>query len=342
MPTLRKTPMNKPAKHPLPQLLQDFFCQRLQSQRNASPQTIASYRDTFRLLLAFVEQHHRCQPCRQHLEDWEAPVILRFLNHLEKARHNTPRTRNARLAAIRSFMRYVGQQAPETLGLTARVLAIPAKRYERPLVGYLSKPEMNALLKAPAGLPATHQRNRMLWSLLYNTGARISEILALDRQHIQWTPSPALQLHGKGRKQRLVPLWPQVALQLKQWLRLLSEAPDTPLFSNRFGRRLSRFGAHKQLQRDVRAIKGGCPSLARRKISPHTLRHTTAMHLLQADVDITVIALWLGHESPATTHHYIELDLQMKRDCLKKLEPPKTKLKRFRLGDPVLKFLNGL
>ncbi len=227
----------KPTPHPLPQLLQNFFCQRLQSQRNASPQTMASSRDTFRLLLTFTEQELRHAPSRQHLEDWDPQRILRFLNHLEKTRHNSVRTRNARLAAIRSLMRYAGQLIPETLGLTARVLAIPAKRSERPLMGYLSKPEIQVLLKTPPQASEISQRYRMLWLLLYNTGARISEILALDRQDIKWTPSPSVQLQGKGRKQRQVPLWPSVAAQLKHWLHELPGAPDSPIFTNRFGHR---------------------------------------------------------------------------------------------------------
>jgi site-specific recombinase XerD len=326
----------------LPSLLQDFFCEHLQSQRRASPQTIASYRDAIRLLLAFVQQQLRRPPSQQCLEDWSVPMVLRFLNHLEKTRHNSVRTRNARLAALHSFLHYVGQKIPETLGVTSQVLAIPAKRFDRPLLGYLSKPEIRLLLQTPSRATWTQRRNQMLWLLLYNTGARISEILALNRQDVQWTPSPAAQLHGKGRKQRLVPLWPHVAATLKQWLRDLPQNPDTPLLPNRSGKRLSRYGAHKHLQRQMQRLRPQCPSLVGRKISPHTLRHTAAMHLLQAGVDITVIALWLGHESPATTHHYVELDLKMKRQCLAKLARPKGTLRTFRPADTLLRFLQNL
>lgn len=328
--------------HPLPPLLQDFFCQHLQAQRRVSPQTITSYRDTVRLLALFVQQQLRRPPSQQSLEDWDASMVLRFLNDLEKTRHNGARTRNARLAAIHSFVRYVGQKLPETLALTSRVLAIPAKRFDRPLLGFLSKSEIRVLLQTPARPTWTDQRNQMLWRLLYNTGARISEILALDRQDIRWTPSPAVQLQGKGRKQRLVPLWPKVATSLKEWLRHLPEALDTPLLPNRSGKRLSRYGAHKHLQCLVQRLRPQCPSLARARISPHTLRHTAAMHLLQAGVDITIIALWLGHESPATTHHYIELDLKMKRQCLAKLASPKANHKSFKPADRLLKFLQSL
>jgi integrase/recombinase XerD len=335
--------MKKPLpSHPLPSLLQDFFCQHLQSQRQASPQTIASYRDTVRLLLAFVQQQLRRPPSQQSLEDWNVPMVLRFLNYLEESRHNSVRTRNARLAAIHSFLEYVGQKLPETLGFTSRLLAIPAKRFDRPLLGYLSKPEIRLLLQTPSRPTWTDCRNQVLWLLLYNTGARISEILALNRQDIQWMPSPTAQIRGKGRKQRRVPLWPKVAAPLKAWLRRLPEAPDTPLLPNRSGKRLSRYGAHKHLQRQIQRLSHQCPSLARSKISPHTLRHTAAMHLLQAGVDITVIALWLGHESPATTHHYIELDLKMKRQCLAKLTKPKHTPKAFKPADSLLKFLQEL
>jgi site-specific recombinase XerD len=335
--------MKKPLlQHPLPALLQDFFCEHLQSQRRVSPQTIASYRDTIRLLLLFAQQQLHRPPSQQCLEDWNVSLVLGFLNYLEKTRHNCVRTRNARLAAIHSFMEYVGQKLPETLGVTARLLAIPTKRFDRPLLGYLSKPEVRVLLQTPSRPTWTERRNQLLWLLLYHTGARISEVLALDRQDIQWTPSPAAHLHGKGRKERLVPLRPQVAAVLKEWLRQLPEPPDTPLLPNRFGKRLTRYGAYKHLQRLVKRAAPKCPSLARTKLSPHTLRHTTAMHLLQAGVDITVIALWLGHESPATTHQYIELDLKMKRKCLANLAKPKTTPKAFKPTDRVLRFLQSL
>ncbi|HEY5909849.1 MAG TPA: tyrosine-type recombinase/integrase [Verrucomicrobiae bacterium] len=310
----------------------------MQAQRNASPQTIASYRDALRLLLAFVEQTTGRAPAQQTLQDWDAPQVLRFLDHLENQRHNQVRTRNARLAAIRSFMRYVGQRFPETLALTARVLDIPTKRWERPLLSYLSKTETQSLLKTPART-WSQRRDHLLWTLLYHTGARISEILALHRDDVQSTPSPALQLRGKGRKQRLVPLEPKVAAQLKAWLTGLPAAGDTPLLTNRHGQQLTRFGAHKQLRYRLKRLQAQHPELAKRKLSPHSLRHTAAMHLLQAHVDITTIALWLGHASPATTHHYVELDLTMKRAALEKLAKTITRVRSPKPADPLLAFL---
>jgi integrase/recombinase XerD len=330
--------MNKSSTPALAQLIPDFLCQYLQAQRNASPQTIASYRDTLRLLLGFVQQVSGRAPAQQALSDWDAPLVLRFLDHLERQRHNQVRTRNARLAAIRSFMRYVGQRFPETLAVSARVLAIPTKRWERPLLSYLSQAETQALLKAPADT-WSQRRDHLLWTLLYTTGARISEILALNRDDVQSAPSPALQIRGKGRKQRLVPLQPNVAAQLRSWLKDLPTAGDTPVLTNRRGQRLTRFGAHKQLRYRLERLQPHYPSLAKRKLSPHSLRHTAAMHLLQSGVDITLIALWLGHASPATTHHYVELDLTMKRAALEKLAQTRSRARLPKPADPLLAFL---
>jgi site-specific recombinase XerD len=330
--------MNKPSTPALSQLIPDFLCQYLQAQRNASAQTIASYRDALRLLLGFVEHSTARAPAQQVLSDWDAPQILSFLDHLESRRHNQVRTRNARLAAIHCFMRYVGQRFPETLALTSRVLDIPTKRWERPLLNYFSKAETQSLLQAPART-WSQRRDHLLWTLLYHTGTRISEILALNRDDVQWTPSPALQIRGKGRKQRLVPLTAKVAAQLKSWVKDLPPAGDTPLITNRHGQRLTRFGAHKQLRHRLQGLQSQHPTLAKRQLSPHSLRHTAAMHLLQAHVDITVIALWLGHASPATTHHYVELDLTMKRAALEKLTKTKIRTRAPKPADPLLAFL---
>lgn len=328
--------------HPLPALVQAFFSERLQAQRQLSPATIASYRDTLRLLLKYVEQQTRRRPSQQVLEDWDAPPILRFLEHLETQRANTARSRNLRLTAIHTFMHFVAQQAPEVLALTARVLAIPVKRFERPLLGYLSHPEIQAILSAPPSTTASGRRDRILFELMYNTGARVSEIAALNRQDIQLQPARVVQLQGKGRKQRGVPLWKSTTAHLQGWLAQNPSTPSAPLFTNHLGQRLSRFGIEYRLQRAATHAAHHCSSLKGRAISPHLLRHTTAMHLLQAGNDITVIALWLGHESPATTHQYLELDLAMKAQCLKKLSPPKIQRSRFKPSDRLLKYLEGL
>jgi site-specific recombinase XerD len=323
-------------------LVQNFFCQRLQAQQQVSPHTLASYRDTLRLLLAFVERQTGRPPSQQTLQDWSGPTILRFLDHLEKERGCHARTRNVRLAALRAFMRYVAQHTPEALGLTSQVLAIPLKRYDRQLVQPLSVPEAQAILAATDPATPSGRRDHLLWSFLYHTGARISEALRLRQQDLDWGPPATASLQGKGRKQRVLPLLKPLAQQLKAALAQGPAQPTALIFQNRFGQPLTRWGAEKRLRRTAQQAARHCPSLQGRKVSPHTFRHTTAMRLLQADVDIMVIALLLGHESPTTTHHYIELDLQMKERCLRKLQPPPTRTHRFKPTDCLLQFLESL
>jgi integrase/recombinase XerD len=324
------------------ELVQSFFCQRLQIQQRVSNHTLASYRDTFRLGFAFIQKKTGRAASQQQLADWEAPNILEFLDYLERERGCQPRTRNARLAAIRAFMHYVAQQEPTALALSSRILAIPMKRFDRPLVGFLSKPELDAILSAPDPDTASGRRDRLLFKLLYHTGARVSEILAVQRQDIHWTQIATVQLKGKGRKQRAVPLLKPMAADLKRCLVDLPSEPVTPIFTNRFGQSLSRSGVEMRLRLAVKLAAKKCPSLKERPVSPHTFRHSTAMHLLQAGVDITVIALMLGHESPTTTHHYVELDMQMKERCLRKLQSTDTKVNRFKPSDRLLAFLETL
>lgn len=334
--------MNKPLANPLPALVQNFFTQYLLAQRQLSPCTIASYRDAFRLLVACVHQQTRRSGPDQRLEDWDAPGILRFLEHLEKDRHCCARSRNARLAAIHCFMRYVGQQEPKFMALASRVLAIPNKRQARPLLGSLTPPEMKAILEAPSPDSFSGQRDRLIFQLLYNTGARVSEIVALNRQDLLPGTCQTVTLHGKGRKERTLPLWPKTSRQLCHWLGELPAAPATPVFANRFGNRLSRFGIVKRLAEAAQTAALTCPSLRGRQVSPHILRHTTAMHLLQAGVDITAIALWLGHERLTTTHQYVEADLEMKKDVLNSLPSPKSRRATFKPKDSLLAFLETL
>lgn len=324
------------------ELVQSFFCQRLQMQQRVSGHTLASYRDTFRLGFEFIRKKTGRTASQQTLEDWDAPNILRFLDHLEKERGCQPRTRNSRLAALRAFMRYVSQQEPAALALSSRILAIPMKRFDRPLLGFLSKEEMDAIVAATNNNTFSGRRDGLLFRLLFHTGARISEILALQRQDILWGQLATLQLRGKGRKQRAVPLLKSMAAEVKRYLAHLPAEPFTPVFTNRFGQCLSRSGVEKRLRLAVHRAVQQCPSLKDRPISPHTFRHSTAMHLLQAGVDIVVIALLLGHESPATTHHYIELDMRMKERCLSKLKSPTTKAARFKPSDRLLAFLESL
>ena len=280
-----------------PALLQDFFQRRLVAERGASAHTIASYRDTFELLLCYAEEQTGRTPSALGLGDLDAPLILGFLDHLETERGNTERTRNLRLTAIRSFMRYVSLRDPASLPVAQRVLAISAKRFDRPVLNFLSREEVQALLDAPDRGTWSGHRDAVLFAVLYNTGARVSEATGLRIADVLLDRSAALHLHGKGRKERVVPLWKPTAAQLRAWLERIDRSPSAPVFPNRAGNRLSRSGVEQRLQAAISKASQRCPSLAARPISPHTLRHSAAMALLQPGLDITVIALWLGHFS---------------------------------------------
>ena len=323
-------------------LLQEFFCVRLIQQQDASARTIASYRDTMRLLLGYLEQVRKKRPTALAVTDLDAPTITAFLDHLEKRRHNSARTRNVRFAAIRSFMKYAASRDPASLPVAQRVLAIPLKRFARPSLTFLSREEVAAVLEAPDDTTWSGHRDRVLFGLLYNTGARVSEAVGLRRSDVSLDASRRVRLMGKGRKQRTVPLWKSTAQQLRAWQSRISEGADAYLFPNRGGGPLSRSGVEKRLRDALGKAADRCPSLRGKKVSPHTLRHTTAMHLLQSGVDITVIALWLGHESTATTHHYVEANLVMKDEALAKLSEIATEDVRFRAKDDLLKFLESL
>lgn len=332
----------RPPQIPFPALLQSFFQQRLIAQRGASAQTVASYRDTFELLLRYAEQATRRPPSALTLEDFDAPLVLAFLDHLETKRGNGPRTRNLRLTAIRSFMRYASVREPATLPVAQRVLAIPSKRFDRPALEFLSREEVSAVLDAPDRATWSGQRDAVLLATLYNTGARVSEITGLRVTDVFTDRASALHLHGKGRKERVVPLWKTTATQLQAWMRRIDPGPHTPVFPNRAGARLSRSGVENRLAAALTIASKRCPSLAGRRITPHTLRHTTAMHLLQSGVDITVIAMWLGHEDPSTTHLYVEADLAMKEAALRRVADPTPKPLRFHAPDRLLAFLEAL
>ncbi len=323
-------------------LLQRFFAERLLQQKNASPRTIEAYRDTFRLLLRYAARETGKPPARLALGDCDAPLVLGFLTHLETQRHNTARSRNARLAAVRAFAHYVAWQCPEALPITQRILAIPMKRFEKPLLGFMSREEVQAVLAAPDASTWCGRRDRVLLAVLYNTGARISELIGIRVADVTLAATSSIRLHGKGRKQRTVPLWRPTAMALRDWLRYADLRADQPLVPNRSGMPMTRTSVAERLALAVSVATISCPTLRGRRISPHTLRHTTAMHLLQAGVDITVIALWLGHESPVTTHAYIEADLAMKERALDAIAPSGTPRNRYRASDALLKFLEDL
>ena len=323
-------------------LLQRFFAERLLQQQNASPRTVVAYRDTFRLVLTYAERTTGKPPAKLALCDFDATLVLDFLAHLETERHNTVRSRNARLAAVRAFARYVALQFPPALQLAQQILAIPMKRFERPMLGFLSREEVQALLAAPDAATWCGHRDIAMFALLYNTGARVSEMIGIRVADVTLAATSSVRLHGKGRKQRTVPLWKETAAEIRRWLEYAELRADQPLIPNRNGMPMTRTNVADRLTLAVTAATKTCPQLAGRRISPHTWRHTTAMHLLQAGVDLTVIALWLGHESPVTTHSYVEADLAMKERALATIAPPETKRKRYHPGDTLLKFLESL
>lgn len=334
--------MNRAAMQSFPSLLQKFFTQRLRQQQHASPCTVAAYRDCFRLLLAYAGCRLHRRPSDIAMGDLDAALILGFLDHLERDRHNCIRTRNARFAAIRSFMEYVSVEEPSALALTRSVLAIPMKRFEQPLVGFLSRDHMEAILAAPDVSTWVGWRDHVMLATLYNTGARVSELLGMRVADLVFGPTSWIHIHGKGRKERSVPLWNETANELKRWLRHNSGAPDAPLFPGRTGDPLTRVGFTERLKLAALGASRQFPELSKRRIFPHMVRHSLAMHMLQAGVDITVIALWLGHESPVTTHRYVEADLQMKERALKALQAPSRAPQRYRPPDDVLRFLQTL
>lgn len=324
------------------ELVQDFFCERLLNQQNVSPNTVASYRDAFRLFLNFLHRRHGTPPSKLRLEHLDAPIVLAFLDELETERGNSTRTRNARLMAIRAFISYASARDPTALPLAQRVLAIPQKRFDRPLMGYLSRVEVEAVLDAPDQNTWSGRRDRALFTVMYNTGIRVSEAIALRRGDLNVGTTTSVHVCGKGRKERRVPLWKATTTMLNCWLKELDVDEETPLFPSRLGVPLSRSGVENRLKRTVIKAAKHCLSLNGKDISPHTIRHTTAMHLLQSGVDITVIALWLGHESTETTHLYVEADLQMKQKALDRIDEPVLKKGRRRSSDQLLEFLEKL
>jgi site-specific recombinase XerD len=324
-------------------LLESFFTQRLMKQRNASPHTISSYRDTFRLLLQFTQQRLHKAPSSLEFAEIDAPLIAEFLEGLEKSRNISPRSRNLRLAAIRSFFRYAAFEAPDQSAQIQRVLAIPGKRCTRSILNFLMKEEIEALLGAPDQGTWSGRRDRALLLVAVQTGLRLSELTGL-----QW-PSVVLQgtgahirVIGKGRKERCTPLTKQTTAVLKAWKREASQGGAKTVFPNARGGQLSADGLQYILAKHVAVAQQTCQSLVGKRVTPHTLRHTLAMELMQSGVDRAMIALWLGHESVETTQIYLHANLALKEEILSKTSMPGTKLGRFHPDDQLLAFLSGL
>jgi site-specific recombinase XerD len=323
-------------------VLQAFFTDRLARQRHASGQTVAAYRDAWRLLLAFAAERTGKQPSKLGMADLDAPLIGSFLDHLERDRGNGPRTRNARLAAIRSLFAYAALRHPEHAETIARVLAIPAKKFERALVTWLTEPEVDALLAAPDKTTWAGRRDHAMLALTAQAGLRVSELTGLTCGDACLGSGPHVSCHGKGRKERITPLTTVTVTVLRAWAAERGGEPEQPLFPNRTGGKLSRDAVEKRLALHVTAAAGECPSLKTKNVTAHTLRHTSAMRLLHAGVDTSVIALWLGHEQADTTQIYLHADLELKEKALARTTPANTKPGRYKPPDQLLAFLESL
>jgi integrase/recombinase XerD len=323
-------------------LLQIFFTDYLVAQKRASLETIASYRDTFRMLLRFVHRETGVEPAQLTIPELHADIILRFLDSLERDRSNSIVSRNLRLTAIRSFYRMVALRDPASVGVVMRVLAIPMKRTNIRVRQHLNRDEMEAILAAIDRRTWCGRRDYALLLTLYNSGARVSEMSTLRQRQVISEGKTYVQLHGKGRKDRMVPLWPRTTAVLKEWFREIGQQEQAMAFPSIRGEPLSRFAIHLLLRKAVRRAVPQFPSLAKKRISPHVIRHSTAMALLQSGVDIAVIALWLGHESIETTNAYLHASLAMKEKALAKMEPVGTRLRRFQASDKLLAFLEAI
>ena len=326
----------------LPSLLQRFFTDRLQSQLGASPHTVASYRDTFRLLLVFASKRLGRAPSKLRVEDLSTVLLGAFLEHLEHGRANTPKTRNTRLAALRSFFRFVAFAEPACSLQCQQVLAIPTKRHERRPVEFLTEEETTALVAAPDPAMWIGRRDRTLLLVAVQTGLRNAELRSLRRRDVNLGSGAHVRCTGKGRKTRCTPLRRDVATALQTWLAERGPGADDPAFPNARGAFLSADALQALVARHVVAASATCCSLVGRSITPHTLRHTTAMDLLWRGVDLTVIALWLGHESVETTQIYLHADMRLKERALGHAAPSGATPTRFRPSDGLLAFLESL
>lgn len=326
----------------LPALLQRYFTERLCTQMDASANTIAGYRDTFRLFLRFASEQRGKPPTRLRIEDLDVVLVGDFLTYVETERRNGARSRNTRLAAIRSFFRFIAMNEPAHLLHCQRILAMPSKRYVRRTVTFLDAQEIAALVAAPDRSTWVGRRDHVILLVALQTGLRASELINLRRQDVVLGAGAHIRCDGKGRKERCTPLRRDTARLLEAWLKERRGGEDMPLFSTMRGDRLSRDALEHLVRRHVATASLSCPSLVGRRVSPHVLRHSTAMELLQHGVDQSVIALWLGHESVETTQVYLHADLKMKEKALARMAAPDVAPGRYRPGDKLLAFLEAL
>jgi len=323
-------------------LLQIFFTEYLRAQKRLSEQTVASYRDTFRLLLRSVQRETGVGPASLTISQLDAPRILQFLENLERERNNTVVSRNLRLTAIRSFYRFVALRDPASAGAATRVLAIPLKRANTKVRNYVTREELEAILSVLDQKQWLGRRNYALVLTMYNTGARVSEIVALRQDEVSLVGKGRVLLHGKGRKEREVPLWSMTTQVLKAWVAEAAHTGATVAFPTRHGEPLTRFAIHLLLRKLAKQAAESCHSLKQKTVSPHQLRHGTAMALLESGVDLAVIALWLGHESIETTNVYLHSNLAMKERALGKIAPAGSGFRRFKADDRLMAFLDSL
>lgn len=324
-------------------LIERYFTVRLMRQRDVSTNTIASYRDAFRLLFTFAQARLHKPPSTLTLDDLDAPFVSAFLADLEAKRGVSVRTRNLRLTAIRSFFRFASFEEPALSALIQRVLTIPSKRYDKRQVNFLTRPEIEAILAAPDRTTWLGRRDHTLLLLAAQTGLRLSELISLDRDAIHLGAGAYVRCVGKGRKERCTPLTSYVRAALQAWVKEPTRRSASALFPNVYGWRLSADSIQSLLAKHVRVACERCPSLASKRVSPHVLRHSAAMELLQAGVDCSVIALWLGHESLETTQTYLHAHLALKEAALAKLAPyERNKRIRFRPSDRLIAFLDAL
>ncbi len=323
-------------------LVQEFFTDYMVQQRGLSSRTVASYRDTFVLLLRFAEDKRHLPAHGMTMADLNARFLADFLDHLEVHRHNCVRSRNVRLAAVRAFLKFAARRDLDNLGVIENALAVPMKRFERKMVGFVPHEQMLAVIDV-ASDTWIGQRDRLMLTLMFNTGARVSEIIGVRVADVVLGPSNSIRLHGKGRKQRSLPLWKSSARAVREWLHLNPQLhEDSPLLPTRDGRAMTRANIAQRLKLAVDVASVKHTQLKTMSVSPHVVRHSTAMSLLQSGVDPCEIALWLGHESPSTTHMYVEADLAMKERALARLKQPEVKQTRYQAPKALLAFLQGL
>ncbi len=318
-----------------------FLQQRLPQERGASPHTCASYAHAFLLLFEFASKQYKVSPSELCLEQIDAPLVLKFLEELERKRGNSARTRNARLAAIKSFIRFIEYRVPSALDQVRRILAIPVKKTSTRLVSYLTRPEIQALLDAPDVSTRKGTRDRALLHVCLAAGLRVSELITLRMEDLAFEPRLTIRVWGKGRRQRALPLWKETATALRSWLAIRGEAPVPEVFLNSRGQPLSRSGFAYILGQQVCVAAQSCPPLLDKRISPHVLRHSCALLMLQATHDIRKVSLWLGHASTQTTEIYVETDPSEKLDAIEAVTPPALRRGRFRPPDRLIALLRS-